>query len=81
MESRKAATGASLQFNLRQNRWIVVLYDKSNKTQYSSSDNADREVPWNESREMNGSSWQVNGGGRGTTLEFEGTRAPRFSAS
>ena len=50
--------GATQHFDSDQNRWTLDFEDKGRKMQYSSSDNADRNVPWGETIEMSGTSWR-----------------------
>ena len=85
MKYRNIATGATMQFDSKQKRWILVLDDKGSKTQYSSLDNANRNVPWSKSVagrfKMSGKSWQLDEGEyHSSPLEFDGMHAPAFTS-
>ena len=56
---RNEETGAMLQFSSP--TWVLVSDKGGSKTQYSSSDNANRNVPWGEKDENNGKSYEMNG--------------------
>jgi hypothetical protein len=79
---RQNITGATLQFDLKQNRWILVVDDKGSKTQYSSSKNVGNDVPWSKKAKMNGKDWRLDKGERhNSPLNFAGMYASGLSIS
>ena len=81
---RNEDTGAALHFDSRRKRWILVVYVDGivDGSMYSSSVNANRDVPWNWTNgrlHMSGKSWEVDEGeGHSTPLKFAGTHAFRY---
>ena len=72
-------TGAWLYFKSDVNRWTLVLDDA--ETQYSSSDNANRDMPWSEAAKMDGSSWRRDAGEEQDDplhVEFKGMHTSSF---
>ena len=60
---RNEASGAMLHFDSDQKRWLLVCNaKKGRKEKYSSLENAERDVPWSESGEISGASWQLDRG-------------------